>query len=107
MKVYHDYEEVIMNQQEMSVKIFKAIGHPIRYKIVKFLYEGPKCVCKLNENIEFSQANLSQHLKILKDAGILTSEKIGMEIHYSIRNEEIKNIIDSVDRLVKEYLSNF
>lgn len=85
-----------MNEQE-SVKILKALGHPIRYKIVKFLYDGPKCVCKLNEDIEFSQANLSQHLKILKEAGILSSEKVGMNIHYRISNEKIKNIIDLVD----------
>lgn len=95
-----------MNTNEQSVKIFKALGHPIRYKIIKFLYDGPKCVCKLNEDIEFSQANLSQHLKILKEAGILTSEKIGMNIHYRISSEEIKNIIDSVDRFVCSQLGN-
>lgn len=95
-----------MNQQEISVRIFKALGHPIRYKIVKFLYDGPKCVCKLNENIEFSQANLSQHLKILKEAGILLSEKIGMETHYRISSEEIKKIIDSVDKFVMSYSDN-
>jgi DNA-binding transcriptional ArsR family regulator len=98
---------VIMNQQELSVRIFKALGHPVRYKIVKFLYDGPKCVCKLNENIEFSQANLSQHLKVLKEAGILTSEKVGMNIHYRIGSEEIKNIIDSVDKFVISYFNNF
>ncbi|BAH08262.1 ArsR/SmtB family transcription factor [Clostridium kluyveri] len=95
-----------MNKEEISVRIFKALGHPIRYKIVKFLYDGPKCVCKLNEDIEFSQANLSQHLKILKQAGILSSEKIGMNIHYRISNEEIKNIIDSVDKFVMSYFNN-
>lgn len=95
-----------MNEEEKSVKIFKALGHPIRYKIVKFLYDGPKCVCKLNEDIEFSQANLSQHLKILKEAGIVSSEKVGMNVHYKISNEEIKNIIDSVDKLVKSYSEN-
>lgn len=95
-----------MNQQEISVRIFKALGHPVRYKIVKFLYDGPKCVCKLNENIEFSQANLSQHLKILKESGILSSEKIGMETHYRISNEEIKNIIESVDKFSVGYLDN-
>ncbi|KOF56342.1 transcriptional regulator [Clostridium sp. DMHC 10] len=95
-----------MNQQEVSVRIFKALGHPIRYKIVKFLYDGPKCVCKLNENIEFSQANLSQHLKILKEAGVLLSEKVGMETHYRISSEEIKNIIDSVEKYVMSYSDN-
>ncbi|WP_373845157.1 ArsR/SmtB family transcription factor [Clostridium sp.] len=96
-----------MNQEELSVKIFKALGHPIRYKIVKFLFDGPKCVCKLNEDVEFSQANLSQHLKILKDAGILASEKIGMNIHYRISNDEIKKVIECVDRCVLKYINNF
>ncbi|MFL0198534.1 ArsR/SmtB family transcription factor [Clostridium sp. WILCCON 0269] len=96
-----------MNQEELSVKIFKALGHPIRYKIVKFLFNGPKCVCKLNEDVEFSQANLSQHLKILKDAGILASEKIGMNIHYRISNDEIKKVIECVDRCVIKYINNF
>ena len=91
-----------MDEQEKSIKIFKALGHPIRYKIVKFLYDGPKCVCKLNEDIEFSQANLSQHLRILKEAGILSCEKVGMNTHYRISNKEIKNIIDSVEKLVKD-----
>jgi DNA-binding transcriptional ArsR family regulator len=95
-----------MVRKEISVRIFKALGHPIRYKIVKFLYDGPKCVCKLNEDIEFSQANLSQHLKILKEAGILSSEKVGMNIHYRISSEEIKNIIDSVDKFVMSYSNN-
>ena len=96
-----------MNQDDLSVKIFKALGHPIRYKIVKSLFDGPMCVCKLNENVEFSQANLSQHLKALKDAGILTSEKVGMQIHYKISSEEIKKIIECVDKYVISYINNF
>lgn len=95
-----------MDEQELSVKIFKALGHPLRYKIVKFLYDGPKCVCKINEDVEFSQANLSQHLKILKDAGILSSEKIGLNIHYRITSDEIKKVIECVDRYVSSYTNN-
>lgn len=95
-----------MNQQDICVRIFKALGHPIRYKIVKFLYEGPKCVCKLNENIEFSQANLSQHLRILREAGILTCEKVGMETHYRICCDKIKSIIDCSERYVKSCTNN-
>lgn len=96
-----------MNHEDISVKIFKALGHPIRYKIVKFLYDGPKCVCKLNEDIEFSQANLSQHLKILREAGIVSSEKVGMNIHYKISSEEIKDIIDAVDKLVISQIEKY
>lgn len=92
-----------MNQQDMSVKIFKALGHPIRYKIVKYLFDGRKCVGTINQEIEFSQANLSQHLKVLKDAGILTSEKIGMEIYYEVASNEIKGLIQCVEGCVAAY----
>lgn len=94
-----------MNSDELTVKIFKALGHPIRYKIIKFLYTGPKCVCKLNENIEFSQANLSQHLRILKDAGLVKSEKIGLEMHYRLYSDDIKKIIDEAEKYIEDYIN--
>lgn len=95
-----------MNFDDLIVNMLKAMAHPVRYKVVKFLYDGPKCVCKLNEEFQFSQANLSQHLKILKDAGILKSEKVGLETHYSLYNEEIKDIINSIERYVENLLDN-
>lgn len=95
-----------MNPDELTVKIFKALGHPIRYKIIKFLYNGPKCVCMLNENIEFSQANLSQHLRILKDANLVKSEKVGLEMYYRLYNEDVKNIVTEVEKYVWGYINN-
>lgn len=95
-----------MNNNEFIPKIFKALGHPVRYKIVKYLMDSPKCVCKLNENIEFSQSNLSQHLKVLKDAKILKSEKCGLNIEYSIYNDSVKDIIKSAEKFMDYYLNN-
>lgn len=95
--------------EEMYVKIFKALAHPIRIKIVIMLMKQPLCVCKLNENIEFSQSNLSQHLKILKDAGILKSEKQGLKIIYSVKDEEVKNFLIVAQKIIKnqvETMSN-
>lgn len=93
-----------MNEKELIVKVFKALGHPIRYEIVKFLIEEPKCVCKLNEDVKFSQSNLSQHLRILKEAGVLTSEKQGLKIFYSISNEKVKDIIENAESFIKLYM---
>jgi ArsR family transcriptional regulator len=95
-----------MNFDEMIVKLFKAMGHPIRYEIVKFLIDEPKCVCKLNENVKFSQSNLSQHLRILKEAGILKSEKRGLNIFYRVSSPEIKELIKSAESLVDSYIKN-
>jgi len=90
-----------MTIDDMYVKIFKALGHPIRMKIVRNLRNGPLCVCTINETTDFSQSNLSQHLKILKEAGILKSDKDGLKIMYSIKDEEIKNLLDSAEKIIK------
>ncbi|QSZ27312.1 helix-turn-helix transcriptional regulator [Aceticella autotrophica] len=95
-----------MNQDDLIVKIFKALGHPVRFKIMKFLCDGPKCVCKLNERFEYSQANLSQHLRILKDAGLVKSEKVGLEMHYRLYNENVKKIIKCVRGYVLDYVNS-
>lgn len=93
-----------MNIQSMQVKLFKALAHPIRLNIVKKLIHGELCVCELINDVEFSQSNLSQHLKILKDAGILISEKDGLRVNYSIYNTDIKSIIEISEKLIKDNL---
>lgn len=93
-----------MANEDLYVKIYKALAHPIRIKIVKSLLDGPLCVCILNENVEFSQSNLSQHLKILKDAGVLESEKDGLRILYSIKDDEIKNLLKVTEQIIRNEL---
>jgi ArsR family transcriptional regulator len=90
-----------MTLEDMYVKIYKALAHPIRIKIVMSLLDGPLCVCVLNENVEFSQSNLSQHLKILKDSGILTSEKNGIRIMYKIKDDEVLNLLKVTEKIIK------
>ena len=93
-----------MNLEDLEVKIFKALGHPLRLRIVKKLIGQNLCVCELNEDVEFSQSNLSQHLKILRDAGILVSEKKGLNIHYAIKNEKIIDMFLIAENIVKSEL---
>lgn len=90
-----------MMPEEMFVRIYKALAHPVRLKIVRTLMDGPLCVCVLNESVEFSQPNLSQHLKILKDAGILKSEKDGIKIVYSITDAGVRDLLNVTDEIVK------
>lgn len=95
---------ILIIQEKMldyTTKIFKGLGHPIRLKIVKELWNKRLCVCKLQENIEFSQANLSQHLKILKEAEILFSEKVGLKVMYQVKDLRILNCIELVEAIVE------
>lgn len=88
-----------MDNEEMYVKVFKSLAHPIRINIIKMLKDGSRCVCELNELVEYSQSNLSQHLKILKDVGILKSHKEGLKIIYSIKDEKCVELLDIAEQM--------
>jgi ArsR family transcriptional regulator len=68
-------------------KIFKALGHPARLAMVDRLAVGECCVCELLELTEFSKLSgptVSQHLLVLKGAGVIGDEKRGKKIFYRL-----------------------
>lgn len=68
--------------------VFKALGHPARLKVVERLADGPRCVCELLAGTEFdtlSGPTVSQHLLVLKTAGVIADEKHGKKIFYRLR----------------------
>ena len=94
-----------MNLEDKQVNILKSLAHPIRVKIVRKLIDNSLCVCELNQDISFSQSNLSQHLKILKDADILIQEKDGNKTYFRIKNKEVIDLLDIVEKLAFKELS--
>lgn len=87
---------------DLSSALLKALAHPTRIQILERLKsEENLCVCHIYEDLELEQSNVSQHLKILKDKGILNSRKDGLQVLYSVRYREIYKILD----LVKDILS--
>lgn len=100
-----------MNKEELDAKLFRALGHPLRLKIVKILCECPSCVNDLHKILNCSQPNLSQHLKILHEAGILENEKVSLNIIYKIKNKQLieailKDADMYVDAKIQEYLKS-
>ncbi len=61
----------------MFETLFKALGEPTRLKIVKLLATRELCVCDLEEIMQISQPRVSQHLKVLKYAGLVNERKEG------------------------------
>ncbi|BCS82371.1 ArsR/SmtB family transcription factor [Anaerocellum diazotrophicum] len=91
-----------MSMEEKLAKVFKALSHPIRIKIIQSLLSGEKCVCELLQFVEFSQPNLSQHLKILKEAGLLEHRKVGANMHYRIKNEYVNDLLNIAEIFIIE-----
>ncbi|KYK36284.1 MAG: winged helix-turn-helix transcriptional regulator [Theionarchaea archaeon] len=89
---------------DMQTKMLKALGDTTRLRILELLRNGKLCVCEIIPQIEASQSNISQHLRILRDAGIIELEKHGRENHYYVVNEKIFKIMDLVNEAILETL---
>ena len=85
---------------QKRLNVCKAIANSTRLQILDFLREGEKCVCELLPLLELEQSNVSQHLTILKNAGIVTSRKKGQHVLYKVRNEKIFDLMDDLDAML-------
>lgn len=79
---------------EKYAEMFKALAHPIRLKIVCGLAKKDECnVSLMVEKLGVSQPTVSQHLNILKNAGIITGYKKGTQVCYKVTDEIAKKIV--------------
>jgi DNA-binding transcriptional ArsR family regulator len=85
--------EVYDTQHNTMALQFKALGHPARLAIVQFLINQKECICNdiVNE-LSLAQPTISQHLKELKNAGIIKGTIEGKSICYCINPKVIENL---------------
>ncbi len=88
------YPEVARQQAEHMAVIAKAVGDPIRLQLVDVLrkHAGKVCVCELVPLFEVSQPTLSHHLKVLRQAGIVDSERQGLWAYYHVVPDALKEL---------------
>jgi len=75
---------------------FKALGEPMRLKLIMSLREGEKNVGQMVEEVAATQANVSRHLQCLTDAGILKRRKDGLHVYYSISDPRVFDLCQVV-----------
>lgn len=77
-------------EQERLVKMFKALGNPVRFEIMKFLVTHPYCITgDIVEHLPIAQATVSQHLKVLREAGWISGIVDGPAVNYCLNEENI------------------
>jgi ArsR family transcriptional regulator len=78
------------NEQQRLVRMLKALGNPIRFEIIKFLVTHPGCITgDIVEYLPIAQATVSQHLKVLKNAGWVTGVIAGTATCYQLDEKNI------------------
>src|SRR5256885_6108610 len=80
------YPDVEREQARRMAKIAKALGDPVRIELVDVLrkHAGKVCVCELVPLFDLSQPTISHHLKVLRDAGLVESERQGLWAYYYV-----------------------
>ena len=68
----------------MSADVFAALGNPTRRDLLELLRAGPQPVKALAERFELGRPAISEHLKVLRDAGLVVEERRGRENHYHL-----------------------
>ncbi|MFW5781706.1 MAG: ArsR/SmtB family transcription factor [Candidatus Muiribacteriaceae bacterium] len=80
--------------------IFKALGHPTRLFIVEMLGDSEKCVQELTDMIGCDMSTVSRHLSVLKNCGIIQSEKNRNYIYYSLKIKCLNNFFACVNEVI-------
>ncbi len=87
-----------MNDYVYIADILKALGHPIRLKIISELMDSDKTVSQIWKSVGLSQALVSQHLAVLRHNGIIKSVRKGNTVYYSIVNPVAIEILKLIQK---------
>lgn len=83
-----------MDTPTAAAELLKALANPLRLRIVRALRDGPRCVHELVDELEVSQPLVSQHLRVLRGARLVATERRGRETAYSLDDHHVLHIVD-------------
>ena len=88
--------------RKFKAQVFQALAHPTRIAIVEALRDGEQPSGKLLELLQVEQANLSQHLAVLRANKVLVNRKVGNQVFYAVRDPVLIQVLD----LLRQYFSS-
>ena len=92
--------EVVL-ENAMARKLLKALSDSLRLQIIESLSGGERCVRDLINEIGLAQSKISFHLKVLKDAGLITDRQTGRWVYYQLNIDTLNSLQDWIELLKK------
>jgi ArsR family transcriptional regulator len=86
-----------MEAYKNQAQYFKVLMHPTRLAILDMLREGEQCVCHMEAVLGLRQAHISQHLMVLREAGLVSDRREGWNIFYRVSQPTVYAVIDAMD----------
>ncbi len=88
---------VTESAKQQMVRAFKALSDPTRVSIIGHLSDGPRCVGVLAEALGVTHSAVSQHLRILREAGLVESERRGCRVHYALSRRAVGKTLTQIE----------
>src|SRR5918912_3626547 len=82
-----------------AARLFHALSDETRLSILQRLRFGERCVCDLTDALDAAQSRLSFHLKVLKDAGLVTDRRDGRWMYYTLNSEALSEMAELVQAI--------
>ena len=84
---------------DRAARLFHALSDETRLSILKRLRHGERCVCELTDALDAAQSRLSFHLRVLKEAGLVTDRREGRWMYYTLNAETLAEVADLAQTL--------
>ena len=85
-----------MDAYKLQSDFLKALSHPTRLAILEILRDGEQCVCHMEATLNLRQANISQQLMLMKQAGLVEPRRDGLNLYYRVIKPEVFTLLDSL-----------
>ncbi len=89
-----------MSRHEVQAEFLQAVAQTTRLRILEVLAEGERCVCNIYQAIGEEQSNVSNHLAVLRRAGILAARREGGRVVYRLRERRVSEFLGKLHELV-------
>lgn len=96
---------MVKTELDVKVKFIKGFADKTRIQILECLQDGEKTVTEIVQSIAGNQSNVSQHLKCLKGCGIIVGRQEGKFVYYSLRNDQIRELLRMFDVVLSHVAS--
>lgn len=90
--------------QGFKAELFKALGHPVRIRILELLREGEQSVSDLSEALAIEMSTVSQHLAILRGKGLVSGRKQGTTVYYTVVDRQVFDLLDTARAMFQRQL---
>jgi DNA-binding transcriptional ArsR family regulator len=95
-----------MRDSKYMARILKVLSVEARLKILNMLTDHPCCVCRIASSLGITEGAVSQHMRVLRDTGLVEDVRSGYYVHYGLKKERVEQILSQIHEYLAAVIGN-